>query len=55
MHAVTFLTAVSIPSLMTILEHISAVHPLLFAMSFFPLRATMKPVQKLSNAKLAIG
>jgi hypothetical protein len=53
MHAVTFLTAVSIPSLTTILEHISAVHPLLFAMSFFPLTATMKPVQKFGNAKLA--
>jgi hypothetical protein len=53
MHAVTFLTAVSIPSLTTILEHISAVHPLLFVMSFFPLTATIKPVQKFSNAKLA--
>jgi len=34
---VTFSTAVSIPSLMTILEHISAVHPLLFAGCHFSL------------------
>jgi len=54
MHAVTFLTAVSTPSFTTILEHISAVHPLLLAMSFFPSDSHYETCSEIQQCKASI-